>query len=459
MEPLSLGGHDNNNNSEKKSNNGGANGTAANGNGGGGRGTAAKAIAEASGGNGNGAAAPLQSEEGKRALVERILGSRATSAVAASLGEMRTMEARAEETLAKTSRRKEELTARRNAIAADRRRMRARMDELRRELRRLEEAEARLAAEDDEESRELVALETRAARVASDLRLAVEARANDAAVDREVRRAVDRLGEFESEWMRSSTASAAPTSTSTVDPSSSSAEEGESAAALADRLPAELTRYLIRARSYFRAEADVVAHLRGRRAAKESEVADLRREMRECASLGGMATAGEIMNRNLRVLRSHAYKDAAAVEALRADAQNMRSDLVSRIGVYGAFDDAEIAPQSASILEGISAALTAIGFCDGGDGGLGDALAKIPHTHNNGEMTAEYQYSGEVNGDLSKLPTSEEGEAASDPRSAGEDTTATETDGSTFDLPSAATKLNGHTSTSSSALPIPGLEA
>ena len=118
-ELLSLGDHDNNNNSEKKGNNGGANGTAANGNGGGVRGTAAKAISEASVGNGNGAAAPLQSEEGKRALVERILGSRTTSAVAASLGEMRTMEARAEETLAKTSRRKEELTARRNAIAAD----------------------------------------------------------------------------------------------------------------------------------------------------------------------------------------------------------------------------------------------------------------------------------------------------------------------------------------------------
>lgn len=322
----------------------------------------------------------LQTNEGKETFIENLLGNGLQSAVSASIQKVQTMESEMEQTLAEASLRKEELTTRRDEVVAERQQITSQMDALRKELEELEAQEEQLSAEEEKASKELVRTENKSESRAAELRSQIEARASDVAVDREVRRAVDKLGEFELAWILSSTAPTTSPAAAAASPPPQEVSPEEALAAeraLANRVPGELGRYLTRARAYFRVEADCIEFLRGRVVRVEAEVVDLEHEVRECAALG-MATNVENMNQNLRTLKTHVDEDNVVVEALMCDAKAMRSDLIRRMDSYGTFEDTEVTSLHVSILEGISIALKNLGFDDDDDGGLGDIFATIP---------------------------------------------------------------------------------
>lgn len=345
-----------------------------------------------------------QTTDDKNALVLKCLGSTLHDTVATSVSEATSLETEIEGLINQSSSVKDDLTTRQVTIITKRREIASRMEQLRRELDELSRQDEQLATEEEGVVVELDKLARRTDREISGLKSEIEGRAIYVTLDKELRRAMDKLGELEMAWIRSTsnsgTSATSPTGgestlstiTGKFAPSSHSAEQ-QPKPPLPTLLPSKLTTYLNRARSYFQSEAACVEFLRNRVSSAEAEVLDLEREIQVFSNLG-MKNNVEKMTNRLMTLKNHVKEDTVVINALRKDAKEMRGDLIRRVDEYyvvmekrdgdekdaGANENNNeiLNPEHVAALEGISIDLTGIGFYDDEDGGLGGIFSRIP---------------------------------------------------------------------------------
>jgi hypothetical protein len=336
----------------------------------------------------------FQSNEDKNSLMTKCLGPILQLSVKTSVAETTSLENKLEVLANQSSLEKDELTTRQSTIVTKRQEISSRMEQIRRELEELARQDAQLATEEKELDDELDRLVRKSDKEIAGLKSKIDGKANHVTLDKELRRAVDKLGELELAWIRSSSS----ISSSSVPPDnetsvlSSAAKNGPSTSevtnepdpSLPTALPTKLTSYLHRARSYFQSEATCVEFLRNRVSADEAKVLDLEREIEAFSNLG-LENNVENMRNRLVVLKSHVDEDNLVIDSLRKDAKGMREDLIRRVEEYYAvMDGADENKQDIldaiqiAALEGISIDLTGIGFYDDSDGGLGAIFSKIP---------------------------------------------------------------------------------
>jgi hypothetical protein len=344
-----------------------------------------------------------QSAEDKNALMIKCIGSTLQLSVKTTVAEVTSLEQKMEEIVNQTSSEKEELTSRQSTIVTKRREISSRMEQIRRELEELARQDDQLATEEKEVDVELERLTRKSDKDIGGLKSKIEGKANHVVLDKELRRAVDKLGELEMAWIRSrsNVASLSPEESAPLPPanenntSSDLNNKKEDEAHLLNVLPTKLTSYLQRARSYFQSEAACVEFLRNRVSTAEAEILDLEREIEAFSNLG-MKNNVESMKNRLMLLKSHVDEDNIVIDSLRRDAKEMREDLIRRVEEYfavmksadekneGVKEDANTAQTDIlsatqiAALEGISIDLTGIGFYDDSDGGLGAIFSKIP---------------------------------------------------------------------------------
>lgn len=349
-------------------------------------------------------AGQYQTTDDKNTLVLKCLGSTLHSTVATSVSEATALETEIEGLINQSSSVKDDLTTRQATIITKRKEIASRMEQLRRELDELSRQDEQLATEEEGVFVELDKLARRTDRDISGLKSEIEGRAIYVTLDKELRRAMDKLGELEMAWIRSTsnsgTSATSPTGgestlftiTGKFAPSSHSVEQ-QPEPPLPTLLRSKLTSYLNRARSYFQSEAACVEFLRNRVSSAEAEVLDLEREIQVFSNLG-MKNNVEKMTNRLMTLKNHVEEDTVVINALRKDAKEMRGDLIRRVDEYyvvmekrdgdekdagGNENNNEILnPEHVAALEGISIDLTGIGFYDDEDGGLGGIFSRIP---------------------------------------------------------------------------------
>ena len=338
-------------------------------------------------------AGKFQSDEDKNALISKCLGATLQSSVAISVSEATALETKIEGLLNQTSAVKEELTSRQSTIASKRQEISTRMEQIRRELEELARQDVQLATEEKEVGVELERLVRKSDKEIGGLKSKVEAKASHVTLDKELRRAVDKLGELEMAWIRSSSALHADGKPTLAEKDVSVPESftKQPDQPLATLLPTKLANYLHRARSYFQSEAAIVEFLRNRVSSAEAEVLDLEREVQVFYNLG-MKNNVESMSHRLTTLKSHIDEDNVVIDALRTDAKLMREDLIRRVEEYYAAMKSVVGEDTGAdsinpeiltgtqvaALEEISISLTGIGFYDDADGGLAAIFSKLP---------------------------------------------------------------------------------
>jgi len=320
-----------------------------------------------------------QSEESKEAFAQKIVGAPFFSVLAASVEEVKSYEVKVDRILSDVATEQINLSTRQTNVSFKRAEISKRMEQLRRELEELERQDELLVKEEKEVSSELERLERESDEEIDTLKAKIAAKSTHVAVDREVKRTVEKLGELESAWIRSSCATAEPETAAVPAPEPAR----PSGPPITELLPIKLDQYLNRARSYFQSESQCVEFLRNRVSSTEAEVLDLERELQECTMLG-MTNNVETMTLNLRDLKAHVDEDNVVIDALRGDAKAMRTDLIRRVEEYmelmqsGENATEVLTPSHVATLEGISIELTGIGFYDDQDGGLANIFSKIP---------------------------------------------------------------------------------
>ncbi|KAL7463817.1 hypothetical protein ACHAXS_004174 [Conticribra weissflogii] len=324
-----------------------------------------------------------QSDESKEALAQKIVGAPLIGALAASVEEVKSYEAKVDQILSDVATKQINLSNRQTNLSFKRADISKRIEKLRRELEELERQDEQLVKEENEVSSELEELERDSEKELDMLKAKIAAKSTHVTVDREVKRTIEKLAELETACIRSSYAAVEP------EPAAVPVAEPLRPAGppISELLPIKLDQYLNRARSYFQSESQCVEFLRNRVSSAEAEVLDLERELQECTMLG-MTTNVETTTQNLRNLKAHVDEDNVVIDALRGDAKAMRSDLIRRVEDYMELMkneevDADITtevltPSHIATLEGISIELTGIGFYDDQDGGLGKIFSKIP---------------------------------------------------------------------------------
>ncbi|KAL3778964.1 hypothetical protein HJC23_009729 [Cyclotella cryptica] len=345
-------------------------------------------------------AGQYQTTDDKSAFVLKYLGDTLRTTVATSVSEVAALETEIEGILNQPSTEKDELTNRQDTIITKRKVITSRMEQIRRELEELSRQDEQLATEEKEVAVELDRLAHKTDKQIGELKSQLESKAVFVSLDKELRLAVDKLGELKMAWIRSTSniatsatsASTLSTTTGTFAPSPHSTNQ-QSEPPLPSLLPSKLTTYLNRARSYFQYEAACVEFLRNRVSSAEAEALDLEREIQVFSNLG-MKNNVEKMTHRLMMLKNHVEEDNAVTGALRKDAREMRGDLIRRVEEYytvmekrdGDEKDAADNENSYEVLnqehiaalERISIDLTGIGFYDDEDGGLGGIFSKIP---------------------------------------------------------------------------------
>jgi hypothetical protein len=323
----------------------------------------------------------------------KCLGPNLQLSVKTSVAEAASLESKLEALVNQSSMEKRDLSSRQSTIVTKRQEISTRMEQLRRELEGLARQDDQLATEESEIIGEMNRLIRKSDDEIAVLKSKMDGKANHVTLDKELRRAVDKLGELEMAWIRNSSSvpSASPATGAETNGASTPAGTVERGPPLPVLLPAKLTNYLHRARSYFQSEAACVEFLRNRVSADEAEVLDLEREIEAFSKLGLNV---DNMKTRLAVLKSHVDEDNLVIDSLRRDAKDMREDLIRRVEEYynvmetteksGADDNAAATQQDLlnatqiAALEGISIDLTSIGFYDDSDGGLGAIFSKIP---------------------------------------------------------------------------------
>lgn len=336
-----------------------------------------------------------QSDADKNALMIQCLGSTLQLRVKTSVAEATSLESKIGELMKHTSSEKDALTSRQATVVTKRQEIASRMEQIRRELEELARQDGQLATEEKELSVELDCLVRKSDKEIGGLQSKIEEKTSHVSLDKELRRAVDKLGELEMAWIRNSTNFASPSPAEDADiplATEIDAPAKQSEQPLPALLPIKLTNYLHRARSYFQSESACVELLRNRVSSAEAEVLDLEREIEAFSNLG---MKNNVMNMKSRLvmLKSHVDEDNIVIDSLRRDAKEMREDLIRRVEEYYAVMGKKVEETQAedgavqadildttqvAALEGISIDLTGIGFYDDSDGGLGAIFSKIP---------------------------------------------------------------------------------
>ena len=146
----------------------------------------------------------------------------------------------------------------------------------------------------------------------------------------------------------------------------------------------------VRIRNYFRAEADCIEFIANRANGLEKGLADLEREIDECAMLG-MTTNVMLMTNSLGETQQNITEDRGVVVMLTSEAEKVQVDFMKRLGEYkSATSCPTMTPSQAlsslqvSVLSDIRDAMKRIGLKDKG---LSDYITGVASTLNTPSTT------------------------------------------------------------------------
>ena len=181
-----------------------------------------------------------------------------------------------------------------------------------------------------------------------------------------------------------------------------------------EKVSTKMGIYFVRIRNYFKAEADCIEFIANRANGLEKGLADLEREIDECAMLG-MTTNVMLMTNSLRETQQNITEDRGVVVMLTSEAEKVQVDFMKRLGEYkSATSCPTMTPSQAlsslqvSVLSDIRDAMKRIGLKDKGLSDYITGVASTPNTPSTTKSIKSVTKDYDIDTNKAKPPTNKD---------------------------------------------------